>query len=208
MIIAFDIHGVIDYDPDGIRSLAEKYRKEGHQIYILSGAHASPKIMNYLYKFGFKMNIQFSKYLSIADFHKEIGTPIKYDDQNRPHMDDKTWNCTKAEICAINNIDVLLDDSLIYGKYFDDRCEYVLYDRKDPEKSLLRLKNIVDAHDTKEPYIQYEKIIPIVKWNPKYNQDALCECEHPYKSHFNDFDNMLPNGCTFCVCNTFKLKEV
>jgi hypothetical protein len=36
-----------------------------------------------------------------------------------PWADSTLWDPAKAEMCAIEGIDVIIDDSPIYGKYFD-----------------------------------------------------------------------------------------
>jgi hypothetical protein len=57
-------------------------------------------------------------YSDLADYHKEKGVELLYDDNGNPWIDDETWNQTKAEICEKENIDFHIDDSPIYGKYF------------------------------------------------------------------------------------------
>lgn len=55
-----------------------------------------------------------------------------------------------------------------------------------------------------EPYL-YETITTIVaKYNPKYGNDRICECGHPYHRHFDSYEDMEPVGCKYCDCWTFK----
>jgi hypothetical protein len=43
-------------------------------------------------------------------------------------MDPEIWNPTKAALCATAGIDIMVDDSPIYGKYFlDVKTQYVQY---------------------------------------------------------------------------------
>jgi hypothetical protein len=68
--------------------------------------------------------------LSITTHQKELGTPISYLDDNKycPIMDPEIWNPTKAALCASAGIDIMIDDSLIYGKYFQDiKTQYIVY---------------------------------------------------------------------------------
>ncbi|QMP84310.1 hypothetical protein HUN41_00217 [Streptomyces phage Coruscant] len=41
-------------------------------------------------------------------------------------------------------------------------------------------------------------------WNPEFNQEARCECGHPYHRHFDSYENMEPIGCKYCECYDFK----
>ena len=40
-------------------------------------------------------------------------------------------------------------------------------------------------------------------WNPDIDQDALCNCSHPYHRHFDSYEDMYPIGCKYCGCDTF-----
>ena len=41
-------------------------------------------------------------------------------------------------------------------------------------------------------------------FNPAYGDDRICECGHPYYRHFDTYEDMLPVGCKYCECGTFK----
>ena len=41
-------------------------------------------------------------------------------------MDKEIWNRTKAEYCAEAGIDMMIDDSPVYGSYFTGKCLYLL----------------------------------------------------------------------------------
>ncbi len=53
------------------------------------------------------------------------------------------------------------------------------------------------------PYIIEEKIIKIPRYNPKYGNDRMCQCGHPYYRHFDTYEEMHPCGCKYCSCHTF-----
>jgi hypothetical protein len=43
-------------------------------------------------------------------------------------MDPEIWNPTKAALCASSGVDIMIDDSPIYGRYFQDvRSQYITY---------------------------------------------------------------------------------
>jgi len=60
------------------------------------------------------------------------------------------------------------------------------------------------SKSVQNPYIEKTEIS--MAWNPKYDQDALCECGHAYYRHFDTYDDMEPAGCKYCLCFTFKAK--
>ncbi len=35
------------------------------------------------------------------------------------------------------------------------------------------------------------------------DQEALCQCGHPYYRHFDTYEDMRPVGCKYCDCGTF-----
>jgi len=42
------------------------------------------------------------------------------------------------------------------------------------------------------------------KYNPKFGDDKVCECGHPYYRHFDSYEQMDPVGCKYCQCYEFK----
>ena len=62
-------------------------------------------------------------------------------------------------------------------------------------------------HVTELPYIVIEKRIFVKHYNPKYGDDKLCKCGHPYYRHFDTWDNMNPVGCKYCECCEFERGE-
>lgn len=40
-------------------------------------------------------------------------------------------------------------------------------------------------------------------WDSDHDQQAKCQCSHPYERHFDGYDNMYPVGCKYCECDTF-----
>ena len=45
------------------------------------------------------------------------------------------------------------------------------------------------------------------KWNPKYDENAECECGDPYYRHFDTYEKMEAVGCKWCECMEFKPKS-
>lgn len=61
--------------------------------------------------------------------------------------------------------------------------------------------------NNEQPYI-----VKVIKtehreYNPNYGDDRICECGHPYRRHFDTYDNNYPCGCKYCQCFTFVEKK-
>ena len=62
---------------------------------------------------------------------------------------------------------------------------------------------IKDGKDT--PYIETEVVVKanFKENNPKYGDEKLCKCGHPYHRHFDSYEGMAPVGCKYCRCDEF-----
>lgn len=54
-----------------------------------------------------------------------------------------------------------------------------------------------------KPYRETQFVIKKREYNPKYGDDRICECGHPYYRHFDPFEDNHPVGCKYCCCYTF-----
>jgi len=54
-----------------------------------------------------------------------------------------------------------------------------------------------------QPYIYIEEIHVLRQYNPKYGDDRVCQCGHPYYRHFDTYENMACCGCKYCSCDEF-----
>lgn len=64
-------------------------------------------------------------------------------------------------------------------------------------KDLLEILSILESRDHylfRPPY------------DPKFGDQRICECGHPYHRHFDSYEDMIPVGCKYCVCGVFKEK--
>lgn len=114
--LGLDIHGVISKDPTLFKTITEKFIAHGDEVHIITGVELTPDIITKLESYG----IVWSKIFSITTYHKKIGTPMifKDSDPTQPLIDNELWDITKAVYCAKNKIDVHIDDSKEYEKYF------------------------------------------------------------------------------------------
>ncbi len=123
--IGFDVHGVIDKDPNFFATLIYHLRTEGHEVHIITGRELDDYIYDKLKCF----NINFDKIFSITSYHKRIGTHITYknEDPTQPLIAPSKWDRTKADYAERHGLDLHIDDSKTYGHYFTGNTQYVLY---------------------------------------------------------------------------------
>lgn len=123
--IGLDIHGVIDKLPF-LAVLGEVLVKEGHEVHIITGApwsavsdgiYTHEGIQPYLNQHGFVKGKNFTHFFSIVDYHKSLGTTVTCDEKGC-WLDNEVWNQCKAEYCQKVGIDLHLDDSPSYAKFF------------------------------------------------------------------------------------------
>jgi hypothetical protein len=116
MKLGLDIHGVIDKRPDMFSKLSKVAKERGHEVHVLTGSKITDSIHNELKGYG----IQYDNLFSILDHHSEqTETDMWQDSRNNWWIDDDIWNQTKGIYCRNQGIDLHIDDTKIYGKYFD-----------------------------------------------------------------------------------------
>jgi len=130
--LGLDLHGVIDKDPEFFSELAQHMIPRGHEIYVVTGREDTEDLHDELKACGMEgvAHKNYTRILSITNYQKKLGTPISYldDRKSQPIMDPAIWNPTKAALCATAGIDIMVDDSSIYGKYFlDVKTQYLQY---------------------------------------------------------------------------------
>lgn len=113
--IGLDLHGVIDRDPTTF-SIISKQRDI--TVFVITGEELSEKL---LFKIlNYEIRVKEKNIFSITSFHKHLGTPITYLNNNptQPYIEPEIWNRTKSVICKLLDLDYMIDDSPIYGNYF------------------------------------------------------------------------------------------
>jgi len=112
--IGIDIHGVSDADKDFFSELTKLLVENGNEVHILTGSEHTPEFENHLKD---DLKLHWTHFFSISSYHLESGTQVSYINGN-PYMEEEAWNRTKAEYCKKHGIQLHLDDSGIYGKFF------------------------------------------------------------------------------------------
>lgn len=114
--LGLDIHGVIDKRPDLFANLSRMVKESGHEVHVLTGSKITDSIYEKLNDYG----IKYDNIFSILDYHSEqVETDMWQDSRNNWWIDDDIWNQTKGIYCKNKGIDLHIDDTKIYGKYFD-----------------------------------------------------------------------------------------
>jgi 8-oxo-dGTP diphosphatase len=112
--IGIDVHGVADLNPHLFSELSRILVDNGHEVHILTGAERTDELEH---EIRCVLGLSFTHFFSTTSYHKNAGTEITYIDGN-PYMDNKIWNRAKAEYCRKHDIQLHIDDSDVYGKYF------------------------------------------------------------------------------------------
>lgn len=111
--IALDIHGVIDAEPRFFSWLSNHLKDKGWEVHILTGGrliHNEQMLKD--------AGIHYDQFFSITDYHLKLGTPaIKGVCDGGICVEDKLWNPVKGKYCEVIEIDILVDDTLMYKKY-------------------------------------------------------------------------------------------
>jgi hypothetical protein len=122
MRLGLDYHGIIDKHPKIYGLLSKLVMFFGGRVFIITGHSVTPDFIGDLHD----LKMRYDQILSIIDYHKDHGIKVRYDEKGDPWIDEEVWNATKADLCELYNIDVHVDDSKIYGKYFKGKTKYLL----------------------------------------------------------------------------------
>lgn len=128
MLLGLDVHGVITKNPKLFASITAELTLHNHEVHILTGVEDGDRIRKELAFFG----ISYTHFFSITSFHKAIGTHIVYKngDPTQPLIAPPKWDKTKADYCRGNKLDIHIDDSDVYGNYFENiRTQYIKYNK-------------------------------------------------------------------------------
>jgi len=133
MKIGVDFHGVITQNPIFFKSFNQLALEQNIEIVILSGAKASDVI-----QFLKKHHIPYTSVWSILD-EFERKNLVSFDDSGKFRVPDELWDKAKAQYCLEHNISVHIDDSALYGSYF--QTPFCLYLPENQKCTLIK-KNI------------------------------------------------------------------
>jgi len=118
--IGIDFHGVLNTNPLFFQSFCNLILANDGEVYIISGG-PHDEILRFLDTW----QIKFTNVWCIYDYF-DAKNEVMFLPDGSFHVEDKAWNAAKGIYCFQNNISVMIDDSLVYGKYFS--TPYCLYD--------------------------------------------------------------------------------
>jgi hypothetical protein len=115
MKLGFDVHGVVDTFDIFPKLIQKLLNDPDVEIHIITGLskHEAPDQIGHL------VDLSKVKYFSIVDYLISNDVPVRWK-YGRPWADDDEWNQAKAIYCVDNEIDIIIDDSPTYAKYFDN----------------------------------------------------------------------------------------
>ena len=114
MRVAFDVHGVLD-SLDYFRKLLRVHYLAGDEVFIVSGQKMDENVAAGLARH----NLVYHHYISIVDWLGKTGQPVEWRD-GMPFAPERVWDRAKADICAHYDMEILFDDSPVYGLHFGD----------------------------------------------------------------------------------------
>ena len=145
--IGLDIHGVIDKHPDLFSILSKEAKENGWEVHILTGPPLKRKYRTHRGKFDTieeeleSYNIFYDNIFSIVSYNLKVGSPNTVDSKGNFWFEEEVWNKTKSIYCKENDIDILIDDTEVYGDYFHTPFAYLGSYKNG--KSFLNIKNKV-----------------------------------------------------------------
>lgn len=127
--IGLDIHGVLDYDTDWFfGTLIPKLKEKDIKIHIITGMPFN-NIFEEIRIFDEKW---YDVFFSITEhlLHYRLNN-VPYE-QNKYCFDPKDWDVVKANYCAFHHIDLMVDDTYDYKKYF--KTNFMHWDVDNPAR--------------------------------------------------------------------------
>ena len=117
--IGLDYHGVINNNPVYFSLFCNKLKQRGHSLYIITGGPGlliKEKLETY--------EINYDMCFAVSDYYQAQGQ-ISQTKDGFLVIPDNLWNMAKGDFCLRNNINLHIDDSLRYAKYFSTPfCHY------------------------------------------------------------------------------------
>jgi hypothetical protein len=119
MKLGLDIHGVIDSNPKSFAFMSQSVISNNGEVHIITGGSWTTELENQLKDYGIRWTSHFSVYDYLLDSGIDsIGTIQFPDGTIQEKFDYDLWDTIKAGYCKSNEIDLHIDDTEVYSKYF------------------------------------------------------------------------------------------
>lgn len=126
--LGLDLHGVSDKIPEFFSLISKLMVENGHEVHIMTGEHIGGTLHKQLEDCG----LYYTHIFSIADWHKEKGTQMRYDSEGNPWMDANDWDSSKGNYAEEKGLNLVIDDTVRYSSYFK-KCIFMSTDIHLPE---------------------------------------------------------------------------
>ena len=124
--LGLDLHGVSDRATDFFSLITKLLVENGHEVHIMTGSHRGERLDAQLKAAG----VSYTHLFSISDFLVNNGNPVRYEGDN-PWFSDDEWNQAKSIYAHQQKLDLTLDDTEVYGKFFKLPFAYIKIDMKE-----------------------------------------------------------------------------
>lgn len=117
--IGLDFHGVINERREYFATFCEAALSKGYEIHIITGGpyDVVAKLLE-------EWKIPYTKLFAILDYYDAKGA-VEHFSNGEFKVEDKLWDIAKAEYCSHNGINIHIDDSSRYAKWFSTPfCHY------------------------------------------------------------------------------------
>jgi hypothetical protein len=119
MKLGLDIHGVIDSNPKSFAFMSQSVISNNGEVHIITGGSWTTELEDQLKDYGIQWTSHFSVYDYLVDSGIDsIGTIQFPDGTIQEKFDYDLWDTIKAGYCKSNKIDLHIDDTEVYSKYF------------------------------------------------------------------------------------------
>lgn len=119
MKLGLDIHGVIDSNPESFAFMSQSVITNNGEVHIITGGSWTSELEEQLKGYGIKWTSHFSVYDYLLESGIDsIGTIQFPDGTIQKKFDYHLWDTIKAGYCKSNKIDLHIDDTEVYSKYF------------------------------------------------------------------------------------------
>lgn len=117
--IGLDFHGVINERPEYFAEFCRETIRHGWEIHIITGGP-----QDVVKKMLDDWKVPYTNVFAILDYYDASGQVTHYD-TGEFKVPEKLWDMAKAEYCSSQGINIHIDDSTKYGKWFlTPYCHY------------------------------------------------------------------------------------
>lgn len=116
--LGLDLHGVVDTYPDKFVAMASAIIRGGGEVIICTGSRNDDKLRSQLFSYtdGYKW---WTSIFSITDYLIESGIPHIPSADGGVQVESEAWDRVKGDWAKREGIDLHIDDSPEYAKYFE-----------------------------------------------------------------------------------------